>query len=400
MLLTAQSTIKKAALNLDVTIERLEKLIELEAAHEFEIVLKNGKKFKAFRMQHSSVRGPYKGGIRFHEHVDFDEVRALATLMSLKTALVNLPLGGGKGGVIVNPKELTIEELEELSRGYVKHLVDHIGPHKDVPAPDVNTNAQIMDWMVDEYSRLTGDKTRASFTGKSIDNGGSVGRDSATGQGGLYVLETVTESLNKSEEELTYALQGFGNVGAFFAQLVQKTFPNWKLVAVTDSSGGLFSEDGLDAQELVEFKKDNSKFSDYNKPNVRHIAPDDIISTEVSLLVLAALNGVVTASNSSTVTAEIVLELANGPVDSDAQLELAGRGVVVVPDILANAGGVVVSYLEWLQNMQNEKWTLDQVNKLLEQYMKKATADVIDRSEKEMMNLKDAAFLLAVERLV
>jgi glutamate dehydrogenase/leucine dehydrogenase len=400
MLQTAHSTIKKAALNLDVSIENLEKLIEIQAAHEFEIVLKNGKKFKGFRMQHNNSRGPYKGGIRFHEHVDFAEVQALATLMSLKTALVNVPLGGGKGGVIVNPKDLTLEELEELSRGYVQKLVDNIGPHVDIPAPDVNTNSQIMDWMVDEYSRLTGDTTKASFTGKSIENGGSLGRDSATGQGGLYVLETAISRLENIDNKISYAVQGFGNVGAFFAELVQKKYPNWKLVAVTDSSGGIFSEAGLDASKLVEYKKSNRKFSDYKESNVTNIGNDEIIAIDSTVLVLAALGGAVTAENSNFVKSSIIIELANGPVDSEAQLELTSRGVIVIPDILANAGGVVVSYFEWIQNLENQKWSLEQVNTELEKYMKNATNEVMDRSESEMLNMKDAAFLVAVERLV
>jgi glutamate dehydrogenase/leucine dehydrogenase len=400
MLKTAHSAIKKAALNLDLTIDQLERLIEVEAAHEFDIILENGKSYKGFRMQHSSARGPYKGGIRFHQEVDFDEVRALATLMSLKTALLDLPLGGGKGGVIVNPKELSLDELEELSRGYVQKLSEHIGPTKDIPAPDVNTNSQIMDWMVDEYSKITGDTTKASFTGKSIDNGGSLGRDSATGQGGLYVLETVIESLDRKAEVFTYAVQGFGNVGAFFAELIQDRFPNWKLVCVSDSSGGIVSEEGFDAQALAKYKSDGGRFADFDSEGTTHIDADEIISIDASILVLAALGGVVKGDNSSLVRAQIVVELSNGPVDSDAQIELTSRGVVVIPDILANAGGVVVSYLEWLQNMQNEHWSLKIVNGKLENYMKKATKDVLTVAEEEMMNLKDAAFLVAVERLV
>lgn len=400
MLKTAHSSIKKAALNLDLTIQQLETLIEVEASHEFDVVLKNGKSFKGFRTQHSSLRGPYKGGIRFHEEVDFDEVRALATLMSLKTALVNVPLGGGKGGVVVDPKKLTIEEIEELSRDYVNKLVQFIGPNKDIPAPDVNTNSQVMDWMVDEYSSITGDTTKASFTGKSIENGGSLGRESATGQGGLYVLETVIESMNRSSESFTYAVQGFGNVGSYFAELIQIRFPNWKLVGVSDSSGGLYSEKGLDAHKLAEFKKNKGSFTDYNDENVAHIKQEEIVSLDASILVFAALANVVTAENNTSVKSQIIMELANGPVDSIAQMELAGRGVTVIPDILANAGGVVVSYLEWVQNLSNEHWTLDAVNEKLKNYMQKATLDVLERSEKEVVDMKDAAFLIGVERLV
>jgi glutamate dehydrogenase/leucine dehydrogenase len=399
MLTTAHSTIKRAALNLDISIEQLEKLIEIEAAHEFDVVLKNGKKFKGFRMQHSNARGPYKGGIRFHNHVDFDEVKALATLMSLKTALVNVPLGGGKGGIVVDPRELSIDELEELSRGYVQKLVEHIGPEVDIPAPDVNTNAQIMDWMVDEYSKLTGDTTKASFTGKSIENGGSLGRESATGQGGLYVLETILQSQNRLKDEFTYAVQGFGNVGSYFAELIKSRFPSWKLVAVTDSSGGIYSKEGLNVTELVEFKKNKGRFADYKADKIEHFAENEIISINSNILVLAALGNVVTVENQLNVQAEFLIEMANGPVDSEAQLVMSGRGVTVIPDILANAGGVVVSYLEWLQNMQNEHWTLEQVNETLQKYMKDATLAVIDTSEKQMLDLKDAAFLIAVERL-
>ena len=400
MLKTAHSTIKKAALNLDISLEELEKFIQLQAAHEFEIVLKNGKKFKGFRMQHSNVRGPFKGGIRYHSEVDFEEVQALATLMSLKTALVDVPLGGGKGGVVVNPKELSAKELEELSRQYVQKLVDKIGPHVDIPAPDVNTNSQIIDWMVDEYSQLTGDNTKASFTGKSIENGGSEGRDSATGQGGLYVIESVIDSLEDLDGEITYSVQGFGNVGAFFAQLVYKKYPDWKLVAVSDSSGAITSEKGFNVDELVEYKKNGGRFKDYEKEDVKHIEGNDIVAVESTVLVLAALGNVVTTDNAQSVVSRIVMELANGPVDSEAQIELAGKGIVVVPDILANAGGVVVSYLEWLQNLNSERWSLEEVNQKLEEHMKKATKTVLERSNTEMITMKDAAFLVAVERLV
>ncbi len=400
MLQTAHNTIKKAALNLDISIEQLEKLIEVKAAHEFDLLLANGKKFKGFRMQHNNDRGPFKGGIRFHEHVDFDEVQALATLMSLKTALVNVPFGGGKGGIVVNPKDLSEAELEELSRGYVQKLVEHIGPQTDIPAPDVNTNSQIMDWMVDEYSRLTGDTTKASFTGKSIKNGGSLGRDSATGRGGLYVLETIIDSLDNKPEEISYAVQGFGNVGAFFAELVQEKYPDWKLLAVSDSSGGLYCESGLDAKKLVEYKKNRLKFSDYKEESVEHIDGEEIVAKDVTVLALAALGGAISVSNVNSVNSRIILELANGPVDSEAQLVLESKGVSVVPDILANAGGVVVSYLEWLQNTNKESWTLEQVNSQLEKYMKDATKEVLACSESQMLDLKDAAFLIAVERLV
>lgn len=400
MLETALNEIKKAAKKLNLSNEQINKLLDLDAAHEFDISLKNGKIYKGFRMQHNNARGPYKGGIRFHPDVDFDEVRALATLMSFKTALVDVPLGGGKGGIIVNPKELSVKELEELSREYVQNLVDYIGPDKDVPAPDVNTTAQIMDWMTDEYSKLTGDTTRASFTGKSIENGGSIGRPEATGRGGLYVMDELIDLMGKTDTSMDFAVQGFGNVGAYFAELVLERFPDWKLTAVTDSSGGLYNENGFDAKELSEYKANKGRFSDYKADGVKHFDGKDILSQKIDLLALAALGGVITAENESQVKATIVLELANGPVDEGAIQKLESRGVQVVPDILANAGGVVVSYFEWQQNISGEQWNIDEVNDKLKKHMQKATRQVYERAQKEKIGLKEAAFLIATERLI
>jgi len=399
MLETAHSAIKNAGNKLGHTPQQTENLLKVDAAHEFDITLKNGKSFKGFRMQHSNARGPYKGGIRFHQEVDFDEVRALATLMSLKTALVDVPLGGGKGGIEVNPKELSVEELEELARGYVQQLAPHIGPYKDVPAPDVNTTPQIMDWMVDEYSKITGDTTKASFTGKSLGKGGSEGRTAATGRGGLFTLEKLLELQGKINDPQTFAVQGYGNVGAFFAELVLERFPNWKLVAVSDSSGGLVSQEGLNAADLSEYKKKRGRFSDFQAEGVEHIASGEIVSTDCSILVLAALGGVVTDQNDKEVKANLLVEMANGPVDGDSQEHLADRGVLVVPDILANAGGVVVSYLEWLQNLDGESWSEEIVNEKLEVYMKAATEAVYGRMKSEQVGLREAAFIIAVERL-
>ena len=399
MLASAHRAVQSAADKLGLSKLELESLLELDAAHEFEIVLKNNKKYTGFRMQHSNARGPYKGGIRFHADVDFDEVRALATLMSLKTALVDVPLGGGKGGVIVDPRTLSEEELEELAREYVRNLSRHIGPKQDVPAPDVNTSAKIIDWMVDEYARLTGDKTGASFTGKSIGNGGSEGRNAATGQGGLYVLEELLLLQDRADEELTFALQGFGNVGSFFAQIALERFPKWKLVSVSDSSATLYAPKGLDIQALTKHKKDRKKFSDFDMEGVTHQKSSDIIASKADILVLAALGGVITAENESLVKANTIIELANGPIDGDAQDALIKRGAAVVPDILANAGGVIVSYFEWKQNLEDNYWTEGTVNKELEKCIKHATKATYERAQKERISLKEAAFMIAVERL-
>src|SRR6266404_4977065 len=270
MLDTAQKLIRDTGKKIGLTDEQIEQLIKTDAEHQFEIELSDGSKHLAYRVQHSNKLGPYKGGIRFHPQVDYDEVRALATLMSFKTAVVGIPMGGGKGGVSVDPRQLSSEALEELSRKYVRGLHKHIGPDKDVPAPDVNTNAQIIDWMVDEYEKLSGDTNKASFTGKSLKNGGSLGRNAATGRGGVIVLREILKHLTTlmpgkfaEGKPITYAVQGWGNVGSFFTLVAEVQHPNWKLVAATDSSGGVYSPEGYSAKDLDAYKKSGGKLNDY-----------------------------------------------------------------------------------------------------------------------------------------
>ncbi len=398
MLQSARNTIEKVGKKLNLSDEQIEKIIELEHEHDFEIELDNGSKYQAFRMQHNSKRGPYKGGIRFHPKVDKDEVRALATLMSLKTAVVDIPMGGGKGGIIIQPRDLDKSELEELSRKYVQQLSEYIGPHKDVPAPDVNTTAEIMDWMVDEYSKITGDKTRASFTGKSLENGGSKGRPAATGRGGYLVLSKLLE-LAEDKAPKTFAVQGFGNVGSFFSTITLSNQGDWKLIAVSDSSSGLRSLEGLDAESLTQFKKDGGSFVDYEADGVEKFDAKEIIKQDVDVLALAALGGVITDDNQEDVLASIVLELANGPVDGGGSELLEARGVTVVPDILANAGGVIVSYLEWKQNLDDEKWELDRVEDTLKKYITKAAQETYNKSKELGVSLREGAYASAIERL-
>ena len=397
MLDTAQKLIRDAGKKLGLSDEQIEQLINTDAEHNFEIELSDGSKHKAYRVQHNNKLGPYKGGIRFHPQVDYDEVRALATLMSFKTAVAGIPMGGGKGGVSVDPKQLSKEALEELSRKYVQGLHEHIGPDKDVPAPDVNTNAQIIDWMVDEYEKLSGDTTKASFTGKSLSNGGSLGRDAATGRGGVIVLR---EILNKSSisKPITYAVQGWGNVGSFFTLVAETEHPNWKLAAATDSSGGVHSTDGFSAKELDEYKKSGGKLNDFKTG--QKISNDDLIGLEVDVLVLAALENAVSETNVADVKAKYVLELANGPVTYGAYKQLADKDVQVVPDILANAGGVIVSYLEWAQNKAGEHWSEAKVNNELEKYLVNATDKVFARLQKDKLTLKVAAFAEAISKLI
>lgn len=397
MLETAHSLIRRAGKRLGLSDSEIDELIKVDAEHRFEISLDNGKKFPAYRIQHKNKLGPYKGGIRFHPQVDLDEVRALATLMSLKTAAVGLPLGGGKGGVAVNPKELSKEELEELSRKYVRHLHPHIGPDKDVPAPDVNTNAAIIDWMVDEYEKLSGDTSKASFTGKSIKGGGSLGRDAATGRGGVIALAKLLDLMRKKDQKLTIAVQGYGNVGAFFAVVAQQTQPDWRIVAASDSSATVKNQKGLDAQKLADVKGKGGRFSNYKEAQI--LGSDDIIGLDVDVLVLAALEDAITAENMRQVKAKYIVEMANGPINEAAQNYLTSQGITVLPDIIANAGGVVVSYLEWVQNKKRQHWDEDKVNQELERYIKSAVNQMYQTSVETEVSLKEAAFMAALGHL-
>lgn len=376
----------------------VEDLLRINQTHKFEIELKNGSKHKAYRVQHDNRRGPYKGGLRFHPSVNLDEVSMLATLMTFKTAAVGLPLGGGKGGISVDPKQLSEAELEELSRAFARHLQPHIGPDKDIPAPDVNTNPKIIDWMVEEYEALTGETNKASFTGKSLAKGGSEGREAATGRGGVIVLRELLQLMGWRKYPLRMAVQGFGNVGSFFATVAASEKLDWKLIAATDSSGGRHLTEGLNILELDRYKKTGNKLKDFAAG--RQIGPDAIVGQDVDVLVLGALDDAVTTANMHEVTARIVLELANGPVSDEARAYLIKKGVIVIPDILANAGGVVVSYLEWQQNLHGEHWSEVKVNRELEKYMREATRAVWQEHQKSGEPLINATMLLALRRLL
>lgn len=398
MLASTHAMIRAVGKKLDLAEDKVDELLAVNKAHKFEVSTKGGKKFKAYRIQHNNKRGPFKGGIRFHPEVNEDEVQALATLMSFKTAAIGLPLGGGKGGVSVNPRELSDSELEEIARDYTRQLTPHIGPEVDVPAPDVNTNPKIIDWMVDEYASITGDSTNATFTGKSIEKGGSLGRDAATGRGGVIVLAELLRLQGLEGKSMTVAVQGFGNVGSFFALVAAENHPEWKIIAASDSSATLTDEDGLAVSDLAAFKEEKGAFKDYSMAEVS--AVDAILASDVDVLVLAALGDAVTEQNQSLVKAKYVLELANAPVNEIAQEELTKRGVLVVPDILANAGGVTVSYLEWLQNRANEKWGEKEVNERLNRYMIPATQEIFAESKDQAVSLKESALMIAAKRLL
>jgi glutamate dehydrogenase/leucine dehydrogenase len=320
--------------------------------------------------------------------------------MSLKTAAVGLPLGGGKGGVAINPKNLSNKQLEELSRKYVAHLAPHIGPSKDIPAPDMNTNAIIIDWMVDEFEKQTGDSSKASFTGKSIGNKGSEGREAATGLGGIFALREVLNSLNLDKNGLTIGIQGFGNVGLFFGTQIQENLPKLVLTAASDSSGGVASAFGLDIHALADFKLSGNKLIDYVSNDSYELGVDGILYEEVDVLVLAALGDVITKDNMSKVRAKIILELANAPVSEEAYNYLTSKEITIIPDVLANAGGVIVSYLEWLQNQANEHWPEEKVNQKLEAYMVSAVNEALGYASKHNMSLKESAFALGIRRIL
>jgi len=399
MLDTAHALIRQVGQRLGLDEAATEELISIDAEHSFDIELSSGKSVKAYRVQHSSKRGPYKGGIRFHPEVTLDEVRALATLMSFKTAAVGLPLGGGKGGVVVNPRELDDKELEEISRKYVDHLQPHIGPDKDIPAPDVNTDSRIIDWMVDEYEILTGDTSKASFTGKSLARGGSEGREAATGRGGVIVLHELLKHEGLSQKDLRLAIQGFGNVGSFFATIAKDEEPHWHLAAASDSGATLQTAGQLNADKLSELKRQRGRFEDYKAEGVQVADAEAIIGSDVDVLVLAALGDAITEVNMHQVKAKYILELANGPVNTKAYEYLSGQGKIIIPDIIANAGGVVVSYLEWLQNKAHEHWPEAEVNRRLQEYLVKAARALHQTASKQNATLKEAAFINALARL-
>jgi glutamate dehydrogenase (NAD(P)+) len=352
--------------------------------------------FKGFRSQHNNARGPYKGGIRYHQDVNLDEVRALSFWMSFKNAVVNVPFGGGKGGIIVNPKELSESELEKLSRGWVKKMYPVLGPEFDVPAPDVNTNGQIMNWMVDEYRKITkNEKSEAVFTGKPVGKGGSEGREEATGFGGFYVFEEVAKKLNVALGA-SIAIQGLGNVATFFAKMAAQK--GYKVVALSDSKGGIYNESGLNVESVLAFKKQNGSLKDF--AGSKNITNAELLELPVEVLVPAALENVLTADNAGKVQAKFIIEMANGPTTPEADEVFAKNNVAVIPDILANSGGVCVSYFEWYQNMNSEVWGKEQVLEKLSKQIKQAFADVLEKKEKYNTTFRNAAYILAAERIM
>jgi len=350
--------------------------------------------FKGYRVQHSDMRGPSKGGIRFHHEVDMDEVKTLAFLMSWKCTVIDIPYGGAKGGVIVNPKELSKNELEQLSRGYIRKMAPVLGPERDIPAPDVYTTPQIMAWMMDEFSKLKGHNVFAMITGKPIELGGSEGRDKATAQGGIFALEEVMNLLEMKKS--TAAVQGFGNAGYTFAKFLYDD--GFKVVAVSDSSGGIYNENGLDIDKVWDHKQATGRVSGFS--GSKDITNEELLELDVEVLVPAALSYQITENNAKKIKAKVIVELANNPTKPEADKILFENDVFVIPDILANSGGVAVSYFEWVQNNSGDAWTRDEVNEKLKQKMITAFHEVYKRSKKFNVDMRMGANIYAAEKIV
>ena len=353
------------------------------------------KVFKGFRVQYNDARGPCKGGIRFHPEETIDTVRALAAWMTWKTAVVNIPLGGGKGGVICNPKEMSPGELERLSRGYIDQVGRLLGPEQDIPAPDVYTNPQIMAWMADEYAKLRGHYVPGVITGKPLEIGGSEGRGDATAPGAYYTIREACKKLKLELKQATFAVQGFGNAGQHIATILSEA--GARLVAVSDSKGGVLNRDGLDAAALIAHKRQTGTVADF--PGTERISNEELLVLDVDILCPSALENQFTHENADQVKARIVAELANGPTTLEADEIFHRKGVFVIPDFLCNAGGVTVSYFEVVQNLYNFYWDLKTVHEMLDRKMTEAFWSVDQAAEKYRIDPRMAAYVVALDRV-
>lgn len=364
----------------------------------FSITMDNGEErnFEGFRVIHSTVLGPSKGGIRFDKDVNLDEVKALAAWMTWKSAVVGLPFGGAKGGIICSPKTMSKTELEKLTRAYTQALIDTFGPNKDVPAPDMGTGADEMGWLMDEYSQVHGKKIYSVVTGKHPDAGGSVGRTEATGRGVSIITMLAMKKLGLTPGSTTVAIQGFGNVGLHSALFLFEQ--GLKIVAVSDIYEALYKPEGFNIHHLIAYsQKNNNSIKGY--PDAIRIRPEELITLDVDVLIPAAKEDAITAINVHDVKAKCIVEGANGPTSADADEVIQQKGILVVPDILANAGGVTVSYFEWLQNEVDEKWDINKVNRMLEEILERSFTEVCNASEKYGVSMRIAAYVIAVNRV-
>ncbi|MFZ5932995.1 MAG: Glu/Leu/Phe/Val family dehydrogenase [Patescibacteria group bacterium] len=410
----ALAQLKGAAQKIGLSPLLLSRLSNPDRVVEVSLALKldNGavKTFQGYRVQHNNIRGPYKGGLRYHLQVNMDEVKALAFWMTIKNAVIDVPFGGAKGGITVDPKILSEKELKTLTKLFTRRLSDIIGPDKDVPAPDVNTNPKIMGWVVDEYKKVAGDKSRAVVTGKPLSKGGSQGREEATGFGGVVSLLTALKKLGKTPKGMTVAIQGFGNVGSFLAKFLVKE--GFKVVALSDSQGGIYIPNGIpDIDEVERCKRETGLLAgcycvgsvcdlkNRERLGGKEISSSNILELPVDIVVPAALENVITPKNAAKIKAKIVLEMANGPTTIEADKILGRKGTIVIPDVLANSGGVAVSYFEWYQNLKNQVWDKDEVLAKLKTKMLKTTDLVFNTAKKYKSSLREAAYIVALKRI-
>lgn len=404
----ALARLDHAAQYADIEPEAVERLKHPKAAMEVAVPLRMDdgslQIFTGYRVKHDDTRGPTKGGLRFHPNVSLDEVKALAFWMTFKCALVGIPFGGGKGGIIVNPKKLSRLEIERLSRSFIEQLAGFIGPDKDIPAPDVYTNDMIMGWMMDEYSKLTHQHTPAVITGKPIELGGSLGRGDATGRGAYYCIKELEKKKNWQPRDITIALQGFGNAGQHVANLLHKD--GYKIVAVSDSRGGIYSAEGFDVPSLIQHKLETQQVKAvYCEGSVCELIPAEqitnaqLLELDVDILIPAALENAITNKNVNNVKAKVIVECANGPVESSADVVLEKKGTLIIPDILANAGGVTVSYFEWVQNRAGFYWSEEDVHHKLKEIMVREFNSVYDLMLEKKITMRTAAYVHALNRL-
>lgn len=407
--LEALKRLDKAFNYSDINQEALEKLKHPKEILQVSIPLRkdNGSLeiFTGYRVHHNDIRGPTKGGIRYHPNVTLEEIKALAFWMTIKCAVIGIPFGGAKGGITVDPKQLSRLELERLSRSYIDSIKNFIGPNIDIPAPDVYTNAMMMGWMMDEYSKLNGQYTPAVITGKPIPLGGSYGREDATGRGAYFCIQELANKKRWKNETIRVAIQGFGNAGQHIAQLLHEA--GYKIVAISDSQGGIYRPEGFDVPSIIHIKNSSKKIQAmYCSSSVCESVDADIISNEelleldVDLLIPAALENQITKNNAAKIKAPVIVEIANGPTTLEADAILNDKGTLVVPDVLANAGGVIVSYFEWVQNRAGFYWSLEQVNKRLQEMMVREFLNVYELMESHKTDMRTAAYIHALNRHV
>jgi glutamate dehydrogenase len=397
----AKKQIIESAKFIDLEPELLDYILEPNRVIEVKIpvVMDSGKlkTFKGYRVQYDNSRGPYKGGIRYSEHVSLEEVKALALWMTIKTAVVNIPMGGGKGGIIVDPKTLSECELERLTRQFSRAIADCIGHRKDVPAPDMNTDAKIMEWFRHEHCKVTGKETYAVITGKPLESKGSLGRKEATGRGIFFTIIDTIKKLGLENRQLTASVQGFGNVGSYLALFLHKQ--GIKIIAVSDSSSCLYKPEGLNILSLFDYAVKNKTIKSYKESSIKVLEKEKIFEIQTDILCPCAVENSITEKNMKKIKTKIIAEGANGPTTKEADAYLSKKGIFIIPDVLANSGGVIVSYFEWLQNIKNERWTEEQVNKRLREIIGHSYQEVYSFAKSKNLSMRSAAYALALKRI-